>query len=137
MTSSSRTDDARSRLAAIVESSDDAIVGKTLDGIVTDWNRGAEAIFGYRADEIIGQPITLIVPPERLAESAEILDRIRGGQRIEHFETKRRRKDGTVIDVSVTISPVYDSEGRLCGASKVARDVSGARRAQMALVERE
>ena len=137
MPPSSSTEDVRSRLAAIVESSDDAIVGKTLDGIVTDWNRGAETIFGYRADEIIGMPIAAIVPPERLAESEGILRRIRAGERIDHFETQRCRKDGTVIDVSVTISPVYDGEGRLCGASKVARDITGNRRALAALEERE
>jgi two-component system sensor kinase FixL len=137
MISSFDDDDARSRLAAIVESSDDAIVGKTLDGIVTDWNRGAEAIFGFRADEIIGRPIALIVPPERRQESADILDRIRDGQRIDHFETQRCRKDGAVIDVSVTISPVYDSKGRLRGASKVARDITESKRAAIALAERE
>ena len=137
MTSSSRADDARSRLAAIVESSDDAIIGKTLDGFVTDWNRGAETIFGYRADEIIGMPITVLVPPDRLAESEGILRRIRGGERIDHFETQRRRKDGTIIDVSVTISPVYDGGGHLCGASKVARDITENRRALAALEERE
>jgi len=137
MSSSSRDDDACSRLAAIVESSDDAIIGKTLDGIVTDWNRAAETIFGFRANEIIGQPISLIVPPERQAESAAILGRIRQGERIDHFETQRRCKDGRVIDVSVTISPVYDSAGRLCGASKVARDISGSREALAALAERE
>ncbi len=137
MTSSSYADDARSRLAAIVESSDDAIVGKTLDGIVTDWNRGAEVIFGYRADEIIGQPIATIVPPERLEESADILERIRNGQRIDHFETQRRRKDGVLIDISVTVSPVYDSKGRLRGASKVARDITHSKRAATELAESE
>ncbi len=137
MTSSSRADDARSRLAAIVESSDDAIIGKSLDGIVTDWNHGAETIFGFRADEIIGQPIAAIVPPDRLTESEGILRRIRAGERIDHFVTQRRRKDGAIIDVSVTVSPVYDQEGRLCGASKVARDITERRRAIAALAERE
>jgi two-component system sensor kinase FixL len=132
-----RTDDAHSRLAAIVTSSDDAIVGKTLDGIVTDWNRGAEAIFGYRAEEIIGQPIARIIPPERRDESEAILERIKRGERIDHFETQRQRKDGGIIDVSVTISPVYDTEGRLRGASKVARDISAGKRALAALAERE
>lgn len=136
MSPSSR-DEAWSRLAAIVESSDDAIVGKTLDGIVTDWNRAAETIFGYRADEIIGQSITTIVPPDRLAEIASILERIRRGERIDHFQTQRRRKDGTIIDIAVTVSPVYDSAGTLCGASKVARDITESRRAQDALAERE
>jgi two-component system sensor kinase FixL len=136
MAPSSR-DEALGRLAAIVESSDDAIVGKTLDGIVTDWNRAAETIFGYSADEIIGRPISTIVPPDRLEESAAILERIRRGERIEHFETQRRRKDGSIIDISVTVSPVYDAAGRLCGASKVARDITGSRRALDALAERE
>ncbi len=130
-------DDTRSRLAAIVESSDDAIVGKTLDGIVTDWNRGAEAIFGFCADEIVGKSITAIVPAERLAESASILERIRNGQRVDHFETQRCRKDGTLIDVSVTISPVYDEQGRLRGASKVARDITDGKKALSALSQSE
>jgi len=137
MISSFDADDARSRLAAIVESSDDAIVGKTLDGIVTDWNRGAEAIFGFRADEIIGQSITMIVPDERQSEHISILERIRNGDRIDHFETQRCRKDGSIIDVSVTISPVYDTKGRLRGASKVARDITESKRALTALAERE
>jgi two-component system sensor kinase FixL len=137
MTSSHKADDARSRLAAIVESSDDAIVGKTLDGIVTDWNRGAEVIFGYRADEIIGKSIATIVPPERQEESVQILGRIRNGERIDHFETQRRRKDGRLIDISVTVSPVYDSRGRLSGASKVARDITENKRALTVLAERE
>jgi two-component system sensor kinase FixL len=137
MSFSSRDDDARSRLAAIVESSDDAIIGKTLNGIVTDWNRGAEAIFGYRADEIIGMPITAIIPPERRHESAGIMTRIRNGERVDHFVTQRLRKDGALIDVSVTISPVYDGAGRLSGASKVARDITESRRALGALAERE
>jgi len=137
MTLSSRSDDARGRLAAIVESSDDAIVGKTLDGVVTDWNRGAETIFGYKAEEIVGMPISVLIPPERWYESDGILTRIKNGERVEHFETRRRRKDGKLIDVSVTISPVYDSEGRLCGASKVARDITESKRALTALAERE
>jgi len=132
-----RADDTRSRLAAIVASSDDAIVGKTLDGIVTDWNNAAEAIFGYAADEIIGKPIALIVPADRREESATILERIKRGERIDHFETRRQRKDGEVIDVSVTISPVYDDAGKLQGASKVARDITASKRALIALAERE
>lgn len=137
MTSSSRHDDARGRLAAIVESSDDAIVGKTLEGIVTDWNRGAETMFGYCADEIIGKSISMIVPQERQAESAAILQRIRNGERVDHFDTQRLCKNGTLIDISVTISPVYDAEGRLVGASKVARDITQSKRALAALSERE
>ena len=129
--------DVASRLAAIVSSSDDAIVGKTLDGIITDWNRGAQAIFGYAPGEIIGKPVKLLLPPDLEDEEDEILVRIRKGERIENFETRRRRKDGTIIDVSVTISPVHDEKGRLVGASKVARDISAAKKAQAALLERE
>ncbi|HVJ51846.1 MAG TPA: PAS domain S-box protein [Aliidongia sp.] len=128
---------ATSRLAAIVTSSEDAIVGKTLDGIVTDWNRGAEQIFGYSAAEILGRPISIIEAPGHEEESAAILERIKAGERIDHFETQRRRKDGEIIDVSVTVSPVWDSTGRLLGASKVARDITAGKRAQIALAERE
>ena len=125
------------RLAAIIASSDDAIVGKTLDGLVTDWNRAAETIFGYRADEIIGRPISILLPPGQENEEHEILQRIGKGERIEHFETHRRRKDGQIIDVSVTISPVRDSVGTIVGASKIARDISAAKKAQQMLLERE
>jgi two-component system sensor kinase FixL len=128
---------ADSRLAAIVSCSDDAIVGKTMDGVVTDWNQGAQAIFGYRADEMIGKPISLLLPSGLEGEEDAILERIRLGERIDHFETRRRRKDGTVIDVSVTISPVYDGQGNLIGASKVARDISSAKKSQLQLQERE
>ena len=112
------------RLAAIVESSDDAIVSKDLNGIVATWNEGAERIFGYSADEMIGQPILRIVPPERDDEEPRILERIRRGERVDHYETVRVRKDGTRITVSVTISPVKDPQGRIVGASKVARDIT-------------
>jgi two-component system sensor kinase FixL len=135
MISSPNDDDTLSRLAAIVESSDDAIVGKTLGGIVTDWNRGAEAIFGYRADEIIGQSITMIVPSDRRSEHEAILDRIGHGERIDHFETQRCCKDGSVIEVSVTISPIYDAKGRLRGASKVARDITESKQSQLRIQE--
>ena len=124
------------RLAAIVSSSDDAIIGKTLDGIVTDWNRGAELIFGYRADEMVGKPVSLLLPPGRETEEDGILDRIRSGQRIDQFETQRRRKDGEVIEVSVTISPVWEN-GVLVGASKVARDIGSTKRSLSRLAERE
>src|SRR5215212_3188408 len=110
------------RLAAIVESSDDAIVSKDLNGIVMSWNQAAERIFGYTAEEMIGQPIARLVPPERPNEEPEILARLRRGERIDHYETVRVRKDGTRIDVSVTISPIRDHEGHIIGASKVARD---------------
>jgi len=130
--------DTASRLAAIVSSSDDAIIGMTPDGMVTDWNRGAENIFGYTAEEMIGRSIMPLLPHGREAEEEEqILARIRRGEKIDHFETRRRRKDGTIIDVSVTVSPVYDESGRLVGASKVSRDITAAKRAQDALLERE
>jgi len=128
---------ANNRLAAIVSSSDDAIIGKTLDGIVTDWNRSAEVIFGYRAEEMIGKPITVLLPRGLEEEEQEILSRVRKGEKLDHFETRRRCKDGRIIDVSVTVSPVWDENGTLIGASKVARDVTSARAAQESLRERE
>lgn len=130
-------DEASSRLAAIVASSDDAIVAKTLDGIVTDWNRGAETMFGYTAAEMIGKPVSLLLPPGQEDEGAAILERLKRGERVEHFETKRQCKNGDVIDVSLTISPLWDLDGRLIGASKVARDITASKRAQAALAERE
>jgi two-component system sensor kinase FixL len=128
---------AASRLAAILSSATDAYVGKTLDGIVTDWNQGAEAIFGYVAGEIVGQPIAILLPPGHESEEADILARIRRGERIENFETRRRRKDGGIIDVSVTVSPVHDERGRMIGAFKVARDITASKKAGTALKERE
>ncbi len=133
----STVDGATSRLAAIVASSDDAIIGETLDGIMTDWNSGAEAILGYTAEEAIGRPLSMLLPPGLEDEMARMLERIKAGERIEHFETLRRRKDGTIIDVSITISPVWDDAGRLVGASKVARDITAAKRAQAELEARE
>jgi len=114
----------RSWLAAIVESSDDAIVSKTLDGTITSWNKGAERIFGYTAEEIIGKPMTTIFPPERLEEETHILSRISHGERVEHFETVRLTKDGRRLDISVTISPIRNSDGVIVGASKIARDIT-------------
>jgi two-component system sensor kinase FixL len=131
------TETMKSRLAAIVASSDDAIIGKTLDGVMTDWNAGAEAIFGYTAAEAVGQPLALLLPPGQEDEMTLMLARIKAGERIEHYETRRRRKDGAIIDVSMTVSPVWDDAGRLVGASKVARDVTEARRAQLELTARE
>jgi PAS domain S-box-containing protein len=119
-----RTDLTRAHLAAIVESSDDAIVSKTLQSIILSWNRGAERLFGYSADEAIGQPITMLLPPDRLSEEQQIIDRIIRGDRIEHFETVRVCKDGRRIDISLTISPIRDAKGEIVGASKVARDIS-------------
>jgi len=117
----------RNRLGAIVDSSDDAIVSKDLNGIIQTWNRAAERMFGYSASEAIGQSITLIIPEDRLAEEGEVLRRIRSGKRIDHFETVRRRKDGTEIPISLTVSPVHDRLGRIIGASKIARDLSALR----------
>ena len=115
-------------LASIVESSDDAIVSKNLDGIITSWNSGAERVFGYSAREAIGQPITLVIPEERHNEEREILTRIRRGERIDHFETVRQRKDGGPITVSLTVSPVKDASGKIVGASKIARDITDQKR---------
>ena len=117
-------------LASIVESSGDAIVSKNLDGIITSWNKAAERIFGYSASEAIGQPITLVIPEDRQSEEIEILTRIRRGERIDHFETVRQRKDGSLIDISLTISPVKDAKGIIVGASKIARDITEQKRNQ-------
>ena len=119
-----RAAEQQARLASIVESSDDAIVSKNLDGIVTSWNCGAERVFGYTADEMIGRPITKIISQDRLNEEPVILERLRRGENVDHFETIRQRKDGQLIDVSVTISPVRDASGKIVGASKVARDIT-------------
>jgi PAS domain S-box-containing protein len=116
--------DVASHLSAIVASSDDVIVSKTLDGIIMSWNPAAERIFGYTAAEAIGQHITLVIPPERWAEEDEVLGRIRRGDRVDHFETVRRTKSGRLINISLTVSPVRDAEGRIVGASKVARDIT-------------
>lgn len=119
--------DAAERLAAIVDSSFDAIVGKDLDSIITDWNQAATRLFGYTADETIGQSVLMLIPESRHAEETDIIDRIRRGERVETFETVRRCKDGSLIDVSLTISPIRDVEGKIVGASKIARDISVAK----------
>lgn len=133
VTERKKADELRARLAAIVDSSDDAVVGKTLDGTMTSWNRGAERIFGYTADETVGKPISMLLPPGRLGEEPEIMKRLKRGERVEPFETVRRTKNGRDIDVSVTISPIHDSRGQVIGASKVARDISDRKRAELAL----
>jgi PAS domain S-box-containing protein len=130
ITDRKRAEENAQRLASIVEFSDDAIVAKNLSGIVTSWNRGAEKIFGYTAEEMMGKPITIIIPHDRLDEEREILDRIRRGEHVEHYETVRRCKDGTLLDVSLTISPLKDAGGRITGASKIARDITERRRSQ-------
>jgi PAS domain S-box-containing protein len=132
-----RADDARRRaedklrhFAAIVESSDDAIVSKDLNSVIQSWNRGAEQVFGYTADEAIGQNMALIFPADRLEEENDILNRIRRGDRVEHFETIRRHKSGRLLDVSLTISPLKDASGTIIGASKIARDITERKRAE-------
>lgn len=124
-------------LAAIVASSDDAIIGKTLDGIVTSWNASAERIFGYAAEEMIGKPISVLALPGHEHEVPEILDRLRRGERVDHFETRRRRKDGSLVLVSLTVSPIHDAAGNIVGASKVARDITAQRQAAQALAVAE
>jgi PAS domain S-box-containing protein len=128
---------AAQRLVAIVESSHDAIVSKDLNGIIQTWNGGAERVFGYKAEEVIGKPITIVIPPDRRDEEPAILARIRNGERVDHFETVRQRKDGSLIDVSLTISPVRDKEGRIIGASKIARDISERKEAEVKLRDSE
>ncbi len=120
-------------LAAVIDSADDAIVSKTLDGIITSWNKGAERVFGYTADEVIGRPITILIPEDHINEEPAILARLRNGERVEHYETVRRRKDGTIIDISLTISPIRGADGQVIGASKIARDITEQRHAQETL----
>ena len=126
-------------LASIVEFGDDAIVSKNLDGIITSWNRGAERMLGYLAEEVIGKPITILIPPERHHEEDFILERIRRGDRVDHYETIRRGKDGNLIDTSLTISPLRDANGTVVGASKIARDITERKRseAQISILGRE
>jgi PAS domain S-box-containing protein len=117
------------RLAVIVETSDDAIIAKDLNGIVTSWNKGAERLFGYTAEEMIGHPISVLIPSDREDEEPSILARLRKGERIEHYETVRKRKDGSLIDISLTVSPITDRDGNVLGASKIARDIEEQKRA--------
>ena len=128
-------DASRLQLAAIVDSSDDAIISKTREGIITSWNPGAERMFGYAAHEAMGKPMLMLFPPDRVNEEQEILTRIRRGERMEHFETARVRKDGSRIDVSVTISPIKDSHGRIVGASKIARDITEQKLSEQRLLD--
>jgi PAS domain S-box-containing protein len=117
-------------LASIVDSSDDAIIGKTLDGVITAWNSSAERMYGYRAEEIIGRSVSLLIPPGLPDEMDEILNRIRTGERVDHYETRRRRKDGVTITVSLTVSPIHDARGKIVGASAIARDITDRKRVQ-------
>jgi PAS domain S-box-containing protein len=123
-------DDAAQRYAAIVESSDDAILAKDLDGMIINWNRGAERLFGYTANEAIGKPVAMLIPMDRQGEEANILSRIRRGERIDHYETIRRRKDGSLIEISLSVSPIRSRDGRIIGAAKIARDITERRRAE-------
>jgi PAS domain S-box-containing protein len=133
ITEKDQSEDAALLLAAIVESSDDAIVSKDLNGVVTSWNRAAERIFGYKAEEMIGQPITLIIPPELHGDEPQILAKVRAGERIDHFETVRVRKNGERINISLTVSPVKDPSGVIIGAAKIARDITHQKRVEAAL----
>ena len=130
---------ATQRIASIVESSDDAIISKDLNGVITSWNNGAEQIFGYTAEEVVGKPVTILIPPDRQDEEPAILERIRRGERVEHYETVRMRKHGSRVDISLTISPVKNAEGKIIGASKIARDITERKHseAQIAILARE
>src|SRR5215510_14532063 len=122
-------------LAAIIESADDAIISKTLDGIITSWNQGAQRIFGYTADEVIGKPVTILIPADHEDEEPAILARLRAGKRIEHYETVRVAKDGRLLDISLTVSPIKGPNGEIVGASKIARDITEQKQARRALDE--
>ncbi len=129
--------EALSRIAAVVESSDDAIISKSLDGIIMSWNAGAQRIFGYTAKEIIGKSILVLIPPELQKEEPGIIERLKRGERIEHYETIRLAKGGRSIDISLTVSPVRDSSGKVIGASKIARDITDDKKRLEALRESE
>jgi PAS domain S-box-containing protein len=124
ITSQLQAEEVRNRLAAIVKSSDDAIASKDLNGIITSWNAGAERLFGYTAAEAIGQPVSMLIPPDRENEEPVILDRIRRGMSVDHYHTIRRRKDGSLVDISLSVSPIVDDQGHVIGASKIARDIT-------------
>ncbi len=133
MTSENLSDSLRSEFASIVESTDDAIIGKDLNGIITSWNKGAERLYGYTAAEAVGKNIALISPQDRSNELVEIMQRVRRGEGLDHYETVRRTKDGRLLDISLTISPIYDAHGQLKGASAIGRDITEAKRAEAAL----
>src|SRR5215217_4775994 len=122
-------------LSALIDSADDAIISKTLDGIITSWNNGAQRIFGYTADEVIGKPVTILIPKDHEDEEPTILARLRAGKRIEHYETIRVRKDGKLLDISLTVSPIKGPNGEIVGASKIARDITEQKQARRALDE--
>jgi PAS domain S-box-containing protein len=128
-----KADEASALLSAIVDSSDDAIISKNLNGVITSWNKSAERLFGYKADEAVGKSVTMLIPTDRLDEEPKILERLKRGERVDHFETIRMRKDGSLLNISLTISPVRDADGRIIGASKVARDITEQKRAREVL----
>jgi two-component system, LuxR family, sensor kinase FixL len=130
-----RAEETLGRLGAIVESSNDAIVGKDLNGIIKSWNQGAQRLFGYAADEVIGKSVTVLMPPDRQNEEPMILARIRRGERIDHYETVRQRKDGRLVDISLTVSPIRNTEGRIIGVSKIARDITDRKKAEAELAK--
>src|SRR5918912_38998 len=130
ITERKRAEEVHARLAAIVESSEDAIIGKTLEGTITNWNRGAQNIYGYSAEEVVGKPINILVPPDRPNEIPKILERLRRGEAIDHYETVRVAKDGRRLDISLTISPIRDSSGNIAGASTIARNITERKRAE-------
>jgi PAS domain S-box-containing protein len=137
ITDRKQAEEAQLRLGAIVSSSDDAIISKTLEGIITSWNAGAQRIFGYGAEEAVGRPITILIPPARQDEESQIIETLRRGESVHHFETVRLRKDGRQIDVSLTISPIKDANGQIIGVSKIARDITERKRAAEALRQAE
>ncbi len=130
-----QAEELRGRLAAVVESSTDAVISKTLESVITTWNQGAERLFGYKAEEVIGKPITIIIPPDHADEEPAILERIKSGEPVEPFQTVRRRKDGTLVNVSLAVSPIRDAHGRIIGASKIARDITAEKLAEGMLRE--
>jgi PAS domain S-box-containing protein len=133
ITENKRAEQLNSHLASIVESSDDAIISKTLDGVITSWNTGAEVIYGYSADEVVGKPVSILVPPDQPDEITHLLDRVRHGHSVSHYETQRIRKDGELIYVSLSISPIKDKRGVITGVSTIARDITGRKRAEKEL----
>jgi PAS domain S-box-containing protein len=137
ITERKQAEETRALLAEIVASSDDAIISKDLDGVITSWNRGARELFGYAADEVIGKLVTLLIPPDHIDEEQGILERIRRGERIDHYETVRQRKDGRRLNISLTVSPIRDAGGRVIGAAKIARDITERKQAEAALLESE
>jgi PAS domain S-box-containing protein len=130
LTERKRAEEAAQHLAAIVASSDDAIISKDLNGVITSWNKGAQRLFGYTADEMVGKPLMVLIPSDRHGEEVEILRRIRRGDSIEHYETVRQRKDGSLFDISLTVSPIKNAQGKIIGASKIARDITERKRSE-------